>query len=136
MLISARFIRRRRQARILAPDGVPVTRDVICGTVIYDPWDYGLQVFVRLVEACNVVGERSRVRDRDVGDVWAVVGSNGGPDIEEDAIVVEDSWRASHAPIACSQGFCEAVAAGCWMRTDPVACRRLVCLDYDGVTLT
>lgn len=103
MLVTARLIDRLIQPGILTPKGKAIARNVVCGTIINDPRDDGLQVLGGLVKTSEAVDERRRVGKGGVGDVGGVVGGNGGPDVEENAVVIKDAWRTSHGPVACSE---------------------------------
>lgn len=125
----------------MAPDGESIACDVVCGAVIDDPRDDGLEVLVWLVETCHAVVERRRVGKKVDGagagsEVCGVVRGDSGPDIEENAGVGEYSQSAGAGSVAGSEGLDEPVAAGCWMCTDPVVPRLLICLDDDCVTLS
>lgn len=135
MLIPSRLICRSIQPGILSSHRKTIARDIVGRAIINDPRHDGLEILGGLVQACPAVVKRLRFGKCVVGDIGAVVSHDGGSDVKDDAVVVEYAGSAGGGAVACSEGFCEAVAEGGGMGAHPVICWLLICLDDDCVTL-
>lgn len=103
VLVPARLVRRIGQASILAANGEAVARDVVRRPVVNHPRHDRLYVVVRLIETGHTIHEGRGVGEGGVGDVWRIVCGNGGPDVKQDAVVVEDTRSSGRGSVARSQ---------------------------------